>query len=167
MEISPYTKPAIVVLLICFFILISISRNSIWRNEIILWTDTMNKSPAKLRSIFNLARSYQKIGELKLAEYFYLRAAHLFPENPDIYNNLGNIYQNTNRIDEAINFYRTGLQFKETVELYFNLGVAYEKKGDRAFAIYCYRHALRLNPEDEEVKERLFQLLNNQLNNQP
>jgi tetratricopeptide (TPR) repeat protein len=155
-------KTLIVVFLICLFVFVSMSRNSIWMNEIILWTDTMNKSPVKLRPVFNLARSYQKAGDFKLAEYFYLRAAHLFPENPDIYNNLGNIYQNTERIDEAIDFYRTGLQFKETVELYFNLGSAYEKKGDRASAIYCYRQALRLNPEDEEVKERLSRLLNNQ-----
>jgi tetratricopeptide (TPR) repeat protein len=156
-------KLVIQIFLIILFVGITITRNGVWRDEITLWSDTTNKSPQKLRPVFNLARSYQKAEDFLMAESFYLKVAHLFPENPDIYNNLGNIYQNMGRIDEAINFYKTGLQFRETVELYFNLALAYEKKGDISSAIYYYKKAVSLNPDDEEVRERLSKLLNYKL----
>jgi tetratricopeptide (TPR) repeat protein len=129
----------------------TLSRNSLWKDDIILWSDIMNKSPLKLRPILSLASSYQKAGDYKTAEIFYLKALSRFSENPHIYNNLGNVYQSSGRLDEAIDFYKRGLRYKETFQLYFNLALAYEKKGDSTSALFCYKQALRLNPYNSET----------------
>lgn len=139
-------------------ILLSFYRNSLWNDEIGLLEDTLRKSPQKMRPLFNLARVYQKRGDLERAKEFYIRAAHLSPENPDIYNNLGNVYQAMGDLDRAILFYKAGLSYKETAYLYYNLARAYENKGDREAAVYYYRQVLRIDPNDEEVKEILSEL---------
>lgn len=149
--------------LLIIFVLLSLSfytynRNEIWEDEITLWSHTLRLSPLKLRPIFNLARSYQRKNDLQMAEYYYLRAAHLFPENPDIYNNLGNVYKEQGLIEKAIDFYLTGLSFGKTNPLHYNLAGALEEKGDLQGALYHYSEALRLDPSDEVSREKLAEI---------
>lgn len=141
------------------FLILSLNQNRVWRNEISLWNDAYAKSPLKLRTIFNLARAYHKQGELQMAENFYLKAFHLYPENPHISNNLGNVYNALGRYEEAIKAYSLALTLEDRAETHFNLAVAFEKSGQLNLAINHYDIAIRLNPSDMESRNRKQALL--------
>ncbi len=60
------------------------------------------------------------------------------------------------KYDEAIEIYENILsQGNESCTLYYNLGNAYYKKNDIASAILNYERALRLDPNNEDVKFNL------------
>lgn len=143
----------------------SFNRNIIWQNEITLWNDTALKSPKSLRTLFNQARSYHKKGNLQMAENLYLKTLHLFPENPHILNNLGNIYNEQALYHEAIKYYELSLIYENSPNTHFNLAVALEKTGNIEKAIYHYEEALKINPADREAKIRIDKLLSDTRSN--
>lgn len=143
----------------------SFNRNIIWQNEITLWNDTALKSPKSLRTLFNQARSYHKKGNLQMAENLYLKTLHLFPENPHILNNLGNIYNEKALYHEAIKYYELSLIYENSPNTHFNLAVALEKTGNIEKAIYHYEEALKVNPTDREAKIRIDKLLSDTRSN--
>lgn len=152
------TKTVFLTILVIVYIILSINRNQLWHNEIRIWEDAITKSPLKLRTNFNLARAYHKLGNLKKAEKLYTQTLHLFPTIPDIYNNLGNIYNDLGQIDKAIELYIYGLEKGETAELHFNLAVALEKKGEISAALNHYRRVLILNPDDSQARASILEL---------
>lgn len=154
-----YHRVIPIILIAMLYAFASMSRNIDWRDEIAIWKDSAKKSPYKLRSLFNLARSYQKDRDLLNAEVVYLRAFRLFPENPHIPNNLGNVYNELGRYHEAIKYYMHALKYDGSADTHFNIAVAYERTGEIEKAIHHYKESLRLNPADIEAEERLNRLI--------
>jgi protein O-GlcNAc transferase len=60
----------------------------------------------------NHAACLYDIGDVQGAIKGFKHAIHLEFNYPDVHNNLGNAYKTLNRIDEAIQCYRTALQLK-------------------------------------------------------
>ena len=58
-------------LLLAFF---TWQRNSVWQNEITLWTDVVEKSPGSLRGHANLGVAYNEAKKYDLAQQFLVRA---------------------------------------------------------------------------------------------
>lgn len=70
-----------------------------------------------------LERRMERYGE---AEKSLLRYGELEPNSPAFYNNLGNIYLLTNRLDKAIYFYQQAIKLSPSqAEIHYNLGQAY------------------------------------------
>jgi len=145
-------------LIISILVTFTIFRNTAWKTEISIWQDTVNKSPYKLRTLFNLARAYQKMKDLSTAKALYLKILHMFPDNADIYNNLGNVYNEMGRLQDAINHYIVALSLKEYSITHFNLAIALERSGNINGAIEHYKKTLELNPDDEEARIKLERL---------
>lgn len=73
----------------------------------------------------------------------------------DAHNNLGRIFQEIGKFDEAILCYQNSLKIDPNfIQAYMNLSIAYESKGDIDEAIEYLQKALSLNPT-------LFYLYNN------
>ncbi len=65
------------------------------------------------------------------------------------YNNLGLVYYNQRRLEEAIKEYSNALKLKpDDPDVYINLGNAYAKQGRSKEAIKEYSNALKLKPDD-------------------
>ena len=125
-----------------------VKRNTIWRDDISLWSDTVVKTPDSARAHYSLGYAYNKHGRYDEAIQAYLTALRLKPDYVDAYNNLGIAYYNQGRLDEAIQAYLTSLRQKpEYAEAYNNLGIAYYDHGRYEEAIQAYLTALRLNPD--------------------
>jgi tetratricopeptide (TPR) repeat protein len=124
------------------------SRNSIWKDEISLWEDTVKKSPGKARPHNNLGIAYKKKGLMGLAVEQYERAIEADPVYANAYSNLGNVYLATGLLDKAIGYYETALSLDPNyADANYNMGVAYHHKGEIDEAIRYYAKALEINPD--------------------
>ena len=66
----------------------------------------------------------------------------------DAYSNMGNAYNDLNRLEDAIKCYNDGNTSKPTfADAYANLANAYKEGGRIDDAIICYRKALSLRPD--------------------
>lgn len=69
------------------------------------------------------------------------------PDSFKAHNNLGNIYRDAGRLDEAIAEFKHALAlYDDYMDAHNNLGVTYRKKGMLDEAMLEYQKALRLNP---------------------
>jgi tetratricopeptide (TPR) repeat protein len=127
------TRATMTVLLAALSLVFGIAahqRNNVWKTEMGLWEDVVEKSPHKARPHYNLGKSYQQWGMDWEAIKEYEIAVRLKPDYVKAHNNLGIVYLKVGRMEEAIKEYRLtiGLDpgFKEA---HFNLGIAYLDKG--------------------------------------
>ncbi len=96
-----------------------------------------------------LGQSYQLKGAYRRAEKHYLRALELRPDDPQFENNLGALYLDMHRWDDAIHSFRkasTNLLFGHPEIALTGMGFAYFRKGDVAKAESSYRKAISLAP---------------------
>ncbi|MEP9410491.1 MAG: tetratricopeptide repeat protein [Candidatus Brocadia sp.] len=68
------------------------------------------------------------------------------PDSFKAHNNLGNIYRDAGKLDEAIAEFKHALTLYDYIDAHNNLGVTYRKKGMLDEAMLEYQKALGLNP---------------------
>ncbi len=70
--------------------------------------------------------------------------------------NLGNLYQQAVRLDEAISLYKSAIATSADLpQVHYNLGLALRAKGDLEGAIAAYQQAAQLDPQRAEVYQNL------------
>ena len=75
------------------------------------------------------------------------------------YNNLGNAYAVSGRLDEAIEAYRNHIRLNPNhLDTHYNLGVLYKSMGLRNEAKKEFEIALQLNPNDANARQALESL---------
>jgi tetratricopeptide (TPR) repeat protein len=132
------------------------ARNGVWKDEITLWQDVVNKSPNKPRGYNSLCRAYDNKKLPSKATEQCRIAIQLDPGYAKAYNNLGMAYASQGFIDKAIEQYNTALKIvPEYAIAYNNLGVAYMHKGLTDLAIQQYQTALALKPYLPEAHNNL------------
>jgi len=143
-----HSTPVLVHLLIIIALLIaSYSRNTIWKNEIGIWSDVVKKSPNKARGYYNLGLQYLYSGNINQALNAFLIVLTFDSDNIDAHNNLGMAYQKLGRYHDAMNEYQIAINLNPNyAAAYNNLGTIYRHLGHYHDAISKYRTALRINP---------------------
>jgi Flp pilus assembly protein TadD len=142
----------------CLMVLIVLAlvRNSIWKDDNMLWSDTIKKSPFRTRAYNELAVSAIRAGEYKTAIDTLNTALRLGLYLPQAYTNIGAAYEGLNQLDMAILAYRKAISaFPNNPIPYFNLGVAYYKKHERDRALEYFLRARDLNPYEPDVHQNL------------
>jgi Tfp pilus assembly protein PilF len=77
-----------------------------------------------------VAWRYHQAGDLPQAEPLYRQAMQAFPDSPDAWYLCGVVCQVTNRLDEAVAYYRQALRLRPAfAEVHNNLGVALAMQG--------------------------------------
>jgi tetratricopeptide (TPR) repeat protein len=123
------------------------ARNSVWKDELTLWQDVVNKSPNKVRGYNSLCVEYTSRNLLNKAIEQCLAAISYDPKYYMAYHNLGMAYHLLGSIDMAIKYYQIAIKLKTDVpETHDNLGNAYKSKGLIDKAIEEYQIALELEP---------------------
>lgn len=137
----------ILIVLIGLYIVGTVNRNNIWKNNFVLWADTVRKSPDSPFAHTALGNEYASKGRLDMAITEYQTALRLRPDYPDAHVNLGIVYRWRGQLDMAITEYQTALRLRpKYADVHYNLGNAYASKGQLDMAITEYQTALRLNP---------------------
>jgi Tfp pilus assembly protein PilF len=106
-------------------------------------------SPKDARIQAALAQSYQLRGAYPEAERHYLRALRLGGADPKVQNNLGSLYLDMQRWDDAIKQFRAAsdsLVFTNQALALTGLGFAHAQKGENLEAVSAYQRALKENP---------------------
>jgi len=129
------------------FCLLTIQRNQIWANEVSLWSDTLKKSPEKIRPMINLARAHTTIGNFDIAVDYYEKIMIL---NPNIFAtnfNLGNLYLKRGREEDALRLFQTAAILGPKIpEVHGLLGEIYLQKKQIELAKLHLKRAVEIRP---------------------
>jgi Tfp pilus assembly protein PilF len=124
------------------------ARNNVWRSEVSLWEDVVEKSHGKARAHNNLGRVYQQRKLAEKAMEHYQTAIRLNPDFYLAYANLGTVYSDKGLTDKAIEQYRMAIRLDPDFALaHYNLGTAYGSQGLTDKAIEHFQSALMLTPD--------------------
>jgi tetratricopeptide (TPR) repeat protein len=131
-------------------------RNMIWRDDLVLWSDNVQKSPSKARPHYNLGSSYLLRGLTEKAILEFRDAIQIDPGYSDAYLNLGVAYASIGAEEKAMEALYKAIQLNPAdSESYYNLGLLYSNKGSGHLAIEQYQKALLLNPESVNARNNL------------
>ena len=140
-SICPYFYLFVLVLLL--YSIETISRNNVWKDNISLWQDVVQKSRHKVRGNYNIGVAYDDDGQMDKAVLKYKAVLNIKPLKSDsnyllaAINNLGNIYHNQGRLEEALREYNAALAIKaDYPPAYYNIGNLYSQKGAVEDAIF-------------------------------
>ena len=142
-----FIETLVIMTLVVTYGIASYQRNSLWKAEVTLWSDTIQKSPGKARPHNNLGVAYTEKGLMQKAIIEIERALRLTPDFINAHVSLGNAYVGIGLADMAIAQYKEALRLKPDYgEVYVNLGNAYVKKGMIDEAMVEYKKGISLKP---------------------
>lgn len=129
-----------------------VSRNAIWKDEITLWADTVQKAPNLIRPHNNLGEAYDKNEQYDEAIVEFENTLKIDPNYVFGLNNLGNIYGKKEQYWKAIEYFEKALAVKpDYAPAHYNLARAFHKVEQPQKAVEHYRMAIRDNPYLEEA----------------
>lgn len=151
-------------ILTCFAL--TLHRNSVWYDNLSLWSDSAAKNPVEGLPHRNLATALLEAGEAARAEELFYEALQrrnsprgLF----GIYNNLGTLALNRNDDETAERHYQKALSYSSSADCLYNLGLIALRRGLRSgqqheeaarhvhTARSYFEHALSLSPHDADI----------------
>jgi protein O-mannosyl-transferase len=132
--------------------IITLLHSSNFNNGISFWTDAVSSSPRSADARYNLGYVNFLNGNYEVSEKNYKEAIELNPNSPILspkyYLNLGIIYENESRLDEAGQYYKKALNLEPRFALaYCNLGTIYYKQGNLKEAEDNYQKAISIEPK--------------------
>src|SRR3989338_4631750 len=134
-------------------------RNLVWKDDIALWDDVIEKSPEKARGYNNLGKALQEKELFTESIKALQQAIQLKPNLPEPHTNLGNVYSKQGRFDYAIKEYRAALKLNPyDAEAYNNLGNTYYSQGLFNEAMQEYVIAVKLKPDYPDAYNNLGSL---------
>lgn len=145
----------------CFFTL-TLKRNEVYRDDVSLWSDAANKSPQSA-----LVRAYLGVSLLKSKHYadaakWLSSATKMDPQLPGAgghFNNLGLAYENMGEDMKAYEAYFKALTISpDDPVILKNMGRLCMKAGMREESREYLMHALRINPQDIEIRAALVSI---------
>jgi tetratricopeptide (TPR) repeat protein len=149
------------------FSLLTMSRNTIWRNELRLYEQTAARAPDNFRVQYNLGNAYFRAGELVRALAHTELAYSLKPDFPQIAYNLGVMYETAKDPEKAEHMYREAIRLKPEYALaHNNLAALLFAEGKYDEAESEWLKAQALDPNLPQPRQGLF-LLNQQRYEQP
>ena len=133
-----YLAPVFLLLIFLSFV-----RTATWKTEESLWTDAVEKAPAKVRPRIQLARAVEPARALEILE----QAKQMAPEDPRIPSEEGRIYLTLGRPARAlVEFGRTLALEPRSAEALNNRGAALLALNQKDVAIQDFKRALEIDP---------------------
>ena len=157
-------RPFKIVLFVLAFMLLSswtYARNSIWQNEITLWTDIAQKAPNKPRAQMNLGIILSKNGRIDEAITYLNKAVLLNPSYDLAHYSLGDALMIQRNYLQAVKSYTQALALDPQNPLIgFNLAKALAAAGKHENALYYYQ---RFAGKDQFINHQIYYHMGNSL----
>ncbi|KPK97248.1 MAG: hypothetical protein AMJ95_10125 [Omnitrophica WOR_2 bacterium SM23_72] len=143
---------ALLTCLVLVYSFLTYQRNKVWKDELTLWKDVVNKSGQKSRPYIQRGNAYFAKGDFERAISDYNKLLEIDSNPFDAYSNRGLAYQNKGDFDRAIFEYNKALEISQgDAAIYTNRGNVYLSKRDLNRAIFDYNKALEINPDFTEA----------------
>ena len=150
-RIKKYSKAIVIILIVLIttaYTILTIQRNSEWKDNFTLLSASVERSPLGTRSYNTLALYYRDKGDYETATKYALRAIELASKNYNAYENLGTIYTYQKKYDEAIYYYNKSIELNPNFYLALNnLGLVYSYINDLNNSIFYLEKAITINPK--------------------
>lgn len=122
-------------------------RNQVWRDEMTLWADVVQKSPHNDRAWNNLGIALEGEGRTEEGMKCLERALEINPRYPEAHYNMALYHGRKNDLENAIASYRRAIElYPPMAKAHFNLGNALRDRGSTGEAIRHYEEAVRHEP---------------------
>ncbi len=142
----------VMVLLIGSNAVMSYQRNTVWKTDLSLWNDVIEKSPKKARPYFNRALAYDATLDLNAAIADYTRAIDINAGYANAWSNRGLAYLKLGQLDKAVSDNMKAVEIEPSFSpAYNNLGSAYDEMGQYPKAIDSYSKAIELKPNSADA----------------
>ncbi len=123
------------------------ARNRVWRSQLSLWSDAVEKAPDCPRALNNLGNALVARQRLPEAVEVYRRAVAIEPKDAELHSNLGRALFLRGEPKQAVVHYLDALSLDPSLaKTHYNLGIALMQAGMKSEAIHHYRLALRIEP---------------------
>jgi tetratricopeptide (TPR) repeat protein len=120
----------------------------VYKDEEVLWTDTIAKNPDCWMAYNNLGSVYGRQGRFDKAMSCYLDSLGLEPDHAEAHNNVGLILAERGDLENAVFHFNEALRNDpRLVQTHFNLGVVLARLGRLAEAEPHFVEALSLDPD--------------------
>lgn len=138
---------------------LTVQRNRLWQNELLIWTDTFAKSPHSPQAMVNLGVALLRRNQPDRALELFHKAREHYPNSSKIYNNIGAALYALGKHDEALAAQQQALRCDpRSAEAYTNMGIIYRERGDSAQAASCFEKARALKPSSVAPVQQLARL---------
>jgi tetratricopeptide (TPR) repeat protein len=143
--------------LLAILMMLTSARNAQWHTEGSLWEDIIEKSPSKARAFNEFGLYVLAAGDQEKAFMLLTRSLQLDPYQPQIYVNLGLVFEQLGKIDRAVAAYHQAIfSHPESPTAYYNLGILYYRPlKDRGKALDHFLKARDLDPMEPDVHRYL------------
>jgi tetratricopeptide (TPR) repeat protein len=101
-------------------------------------------------------------GDLKAAEADYCEALHWQPDDPKFHSDLGQVYLELDKVEEAEKQFQKALEYDyKNLRALKGLGSLRQEQGDSARAMYLYLRYLEIEPKDSMILHNLGAIFHN------
>jgi len=122
-------------------------RNRVWKDDLTLLTDNIEKAPAFARPYSNRGVIWWKQKEYEKAVADFSAAIAINPGYRDAWYNRGVVYEETGRYEEAAADYSQAVALDpEHIKAWYNRGVVHFHLGKYAEAVNDYSRAIAIDP---------------------
>ncbi|MEI6128030.1 MAG: tetratricopeptide repeat protein, partial [Pseudomonadota bacterium] len=130
-------------IILILYSLQSMSRNSIWNNELTVWSDALKKSPSSPEVLYNFGLSMLKQNKYAQAVDCFQKALHLHPNSDKIYNSLGFALYAEGKYAEALQTIDKALMLNpQSAEACTSRGLIFKDQGNYEEAFFWFKKAL-------------------------
>jgi Tfp pilus assembly protein PilF len=143
---SRNTLIAVLALVLIAEAAVTYQRNKLWAGPIDMWTDTVAKSPNKLRPRFQLAMAQYQAGHYPEAIEHFEKAAQLEPPKFDLLVDWALAYDAVGKSADAIATLRQAAALERNAHVYSQIGMEYGKLGQYPQALDALDTAIQLDP---------------------
>ena len=156
--LKKFSRNTVIIILTFYFIFTAI-RNLSWKNNIVVWQELVESSPANPEAHINLANQFKRIGLFDSAVNEYQLALKLNPGLPQAYNYWGTALGAQARYAEAANCFNKAIEIDNKYACaYNNLAVNYVYMNKLDQARLTWMKILEIDPEYKEAKHNLEKL---------
>ncbi len=136
-----------VIICVSLFSARTIARNSIWSDNLSLWSNTAKNNPWLSEAFYSLGHAYQSRKDVDMAIISYKKAIRLNPDYYDAFVNLGRAYVEIGLIEPGIKQYLHALKLDPASPIVqYNLGIAYNKLNQTEKSLYYLNKCVELDP---------------------
>ncbi len=118
----------LILVLLTVFSIMTMRRNTIWKDDILFWEDLVRKSPDQGLPHLNLGLAYSENDRHDDAEREYrlaIKSKYDDEGRSTAYNNLGNIYLNNKDFDNAEHCFKTAISIRRNYSTpYYSMGLS-------------------------------------------